>query len=166
MTTLDDLSYQLTVIDDTPPDRYDVDMLYSALCPCGLPKAAGDPVYCYLCRSRHEAMLQRVGQERSEAPEAPQVCVCGAPIARDGLCQACYDRHAPALDKDAARGLDWEATRLPNGNLHIRIGGMTAFCGGEETAAALMQALIYSLGLSPAEQSDVARLVAHMQRAA
>jgi len=84
---------------------------------------------------------------------------CGAPVEIDGLCRACYAEHAPKhWPQESAVTTDL----LSNGNLHIRINGLTLYCGSVETARQLHAAL-GAIFLADDEQADVDRLARHIR---
>jgi len=144
MTTLD---YTPAVIDDQA-DPYDIPGLWLARCVGGptRPNCTNerrpDSGFCDEC---HAAMHRAVEQP---APPAPTTCPepCGAPLAPGTfICPACEAEHAPKAFSDLA------TTLLPNGNLHIRLNGLTAFCGSVALARQLRAALNVALG----EQADL-----------
>jgi len=85
-------------------------------------------------------------------------CPCGAPVEIDGLCGACYAEQAP---KHWPQVPAITTDLLSNGNLHIKINGLTLYCGSVETARALYAAL-GAIFLTVEEQRDVDALAAHV----
>jgi len=85
------------------------------------------------------------------------VCPCGEPAEIEHLCAAHYAEHAPQLQVDAI-----DTVLLSNGNLHVRVNGLTLYCGSLATARALYAAL-GAIFLTVEEQRDVDQLAAHVR---
>jgi len=106
---------------------------------------------------KHIAELDHKTAAQDAEAAALAVCPCGEPAEIEHLCAAHYAEHAPQLRADAI-----ETTLLVNGNLHVRINGMTLYCGSLTTARALYAALGAIL-LTVEEQRDVDALAAHVR---